>query len=233
MIVGARDIRWSVRERHRRFGRIREKVVLDGADLHVDPGEVVGMRGASGAGKTTLGMCLLRLLRPDAGTVSWEGVDVTTQTERELRTRRRHFQALLQAPYSMLTPFLTVGQHLDETLRYMVGVSRPGPDHWGALVEELDLTDVLDSRPAELSGGEARRVGLARVLLCQPRFLFADEPDAGLDPPRRMALARRLRELAAAGCGILVVTHDGETLRHASDRLVTLEDGRITGERTC
>lgn len=233
MIVGTRGLCWSIRERHRRFGRIREKIVLDGADLQVGRGEVVGLRGASGAGKTTLGMCLLRLTRPGAGTVTWEGVDVTRLPERDLRARRRRFQALLQAPYSMLTPFLTVSQHLDETLRYMVGESRPGPDHWGALVEELDLTEVLHSRPTQLSGGEARRVGLARVLLCQPRFLFADEPDAGLDPPRRMALARRLRQLAAGGCGVLVVTHDDETLRRTSDRLVTLEDGRITGERTC
>jgi len=101
------------------------------------------------------------------------------------------------------------------------------------VVEELDLGGVLHSRPSGLSGGEARRVGLARVLLCQPRFLFADEPDAGLDPPRRMALARRLRRLAEGGCGILVVTHDDETLQRASDRLVVLEGGRITGDRGC
>lgn len=227
MIVELRDATWSVRERHRAFGASHAKRVLEGASLAVAPGEVVGLAGPSGAGKTTLGMCLLRLIRPRGGAVFWEGVDVTSWPEGKLRARRRRFQVLLQAPYAMLTPFLTVRQHLEETLRFVVGQDRPATGHWSDLVEELALEEVLESRPAELSGGEARRVGLARVLLCKPAFLFADEPDAGLDPPRRMALASRLRDLARQGSGLLVVTHDAPTLERVSDRLLTLRDGRV------
>lgn len=227
MIVEVRDATWSVLERHRAFGASRAKEVLVGASLAVAPGEVVGLAGPSGAGKTTLGMCLLRLIRPRGGAVFWEGVDVTSWPENRLRPRRRRFQALLQAPYAMLTPFLTVRQHLEETLRFVVGQDRPTVRDWSDLVEELALEEVLDSRPAELSGGEARRVGLARVLLCKPAFLFADEPDAGLDPPRRVALAARLRDLAHHGSGLLVVTHDAPTLGRVSDRLLTLREGRV------
>lgn len=227
MIVELRDASWSVHERHRAFGASHSKRVLEGASLAVAPGEVVGLAGPSGAGKTTLGMCLLRLIRPRGGAVFWEGDDVTSWPESKLRPRRRRFQVLLQAPYAMLTPFLTVRQHLEETLRFVVGQDSPTPRDWSGLVEELALEEVLDSRPAELSGGEARRVGLARVLLCRPAFLFADEPDAGLDPPRRMALAARLRGLAHQGSGLLVVTHDAPTLERVSDRLLILRDGRV------
>ena len=229
MIVEMRGVSWSVRERHRVFGKVRHKHVLRDADLSVAPGEVVGLAGPSGAGKTTLGMCLLRLIRPRGGAVFWDGVDVTSWSESTLLSRRQRYQVLLQAPYAMLTPFLTVRQHLEETLRYVVGRTRPGVRDWADLVEELALETILDSMPTQLSGGEARRVGLARVLLCRPVFLFADEPDAGLDPPRRMALAARLRNLAHDGSGLLVVTHDAPTLNRVSDRLVTLHEGRVQG----
>ncbi len=229
MIVELRDVTWSVRERHRAFGRVHHKQVLCGADLAVAPGEVVGLAGPSGAGKTTLGMCLLRLIRPHGGAVFWEGDDVSSWSEGKLRPRRQRFQVLLQAPYAMLTPFLTVRQHLEETLRFVVDKNRPRASDWADLVEELALEHVMDSMPSQLSGGEARRVGLARVLLCRPAFLFADEPDAGLDPPRRMALAARLRQLAADGSGLLVVTHDTPTLERVSDRLLTLREGRVEG----
>jgi len=230
VIVQGTGLRWSVTERQRLFGRSRTKQVLRGVDIHVDAGEVVGLAGASGAGKTTIGMCLLRLVEPAAGTVRWGGQEITDWSEGRLRPQRRRFQALLQPPYAMLTPFLTVQQHLEETLRHLRDVRQPGPPHWGAVVDELDLGAVLGSRPSSLSGGEARRVGLARILLCEPDFLFADEPDAGLDPPRRMALAARLRRLAGTGSGILVVTHDTPTLLHVSDRLLRLRDGVLEEE---
>jgi peptide/nickel transport system ATP-binding protein len=172
-------------------------------------------------------MALLRLLPGATGTVLWDGTDVSNWPEARLRPQRRRFQVLLQSPYAMLTPFLTVREHLDETLRLLMGVRRPGPADWGSMVEELALEQVLESYPAALSGGEARRVGLARVLLCRPEFLFADEPDAGLDPPRRMALASRLRALAHGGVAILLVTHDEPTLLRTSDRLFRLQRGTL------
>ena len=233
MILEGRGVQWSIRERRRFLGKAHAKDVLRGIDLGVHRGEVVGLQGPSGIGKTTLGMCLLKLLPGGSGTILWDGQDVSAWPERRLRPLRRKFQVLLQSPYAMLTPFMTVRQHLDETLRLLMDVRRPGPSDWGPLVDELNLADVLDSMPGELSGGEARRVGLARVLLCKPEFLFADEPDAGLDPPRRMALASRLRQMARQGMAILVVTHDDPTLQRVSDRLYRLDLGtleQIAGE---
>ncbi len=227
MILEGRQIRWSIAERNRVLGRVRRKQVLLGVDLAIERGLVVGLQGPSGTGKTTLGMALLRLLPGATGTVLWDGADVSDWSESRLRPMRRRFQVLLQSPYAMLTPFMTVRQHLEETLRLLRGVRRPGAADWGAVVEELALEHVLESYPADLSGGEARRVGLARVLLCRPEFLFADEPDAGLDPPRRMALASRLRSMAADGVAILLVTHDEPTLIRTSDRLFRLERGTL------
>ena len=229
MIVQLQDVDWSVRERHRAFGAVHHERVLQGVSLSVAPGEVVGLEGPSGAGKTTLGMCLLRLIPSHGGAVFWDGEDVSAWPENRLRPLRRRFQALLQSPHAMLTPFLSVRQHLEETLRFVAGTTRPTRRDWADIVEELALEQVIDSMPGDLSGGEARRVGLARVLLCRPDFLFADEPDAGLDPPRRVALAARLRQMAAQGSGLLVVTHDAPTLERVSDRLLRLDGGRIEG----
>lgn len=232
MILEGRGLRWSIRERRRALGRVREHVVLRDASLSIAAGEVVGLGGPSGVGKTTLGTALLRLLPGAEGTVLWDGQEVSSWPERRLRPLRRRFQALLQSPQAMLTPFWSVREHLEETLRALRDVRRPGPEHWGDVVEELGLEPVLDSRPWEISGGEARRVGLARVLLARPAFLFADEPDAGLDPPRRVELARRMRRLAASGTAILVVTHDRSTLERVSDRLVLMDNGSVrTPER--
>ena len=193
MIIEVRDLRWAVRGQGRWPARAPPFEVLRGANLAVERGEVVGLAGPSGAGKTILGLAALRLLPAVRGRITWDRDDVTRWPERRLRPARRKFQALLQSPQAMLSPFATVREHLEETLRHVARIRRPRRRDWQGLVDELDLGEVLTSRAHELSGGEARRVGLARVLLCRPVLLFADEPDAGLDPPRRVALVPRSR----------------------------------------
>ena len=225
MILSVEALRWSVADPGPAGSEEGTRAVLRGIALALSAGEVVGIGGASGAGKTSLGLAALRLLPGASGTVNWGGDDVTTWPERRLRPLRRRYQALLQSPQAMLGPFATVRQHLEETLRYVVGEDRPDPARWEAIAAALGLEPVLESRAHQLSGGEARRVGLARVMLCEPSFLFADEPDAGLDPPRRVELVEQLRELADRGTAILLVTHDEATLRRASDRILKLSDG--------
>lgn len=225
MILSVKALRWSVTDPASAGAGGGTRAVLRGIDLGLSAGEVVGIAGPSGSGKTSLGLAALRLLPGARGTVTWGDDEVTEWPERRLRPLRRRYQALLQSPQAMLSPFATVRQHLHETLRYVVGEDRPDPSRWEATVAALGLEPVLESRAHQLSGGEARRVGLARVMLCQPSFLFADEPDAGLDPPRRVELVRQLRELADGGTAILLVTHDESTLHRASDRILQLVDG--------
>jgi ABC-type multidrug transport system ATPase subunit len=231
VILRVRDLRWGLVERRGWGGSPDEHVVLRGVDLTVARGEIVGLVGANGAGKTSLGLAALRLLDGVRGRVLWGENDVSDWPERRLRPLRRRYQGLLQSPYSLLSPFMTGSEHLDETVRDVLRAPAPGPADWRPLVEELGIGALLGSPVHSISSGEARRLSLARVLLCRPSFLFADEPDAGLDPPARVALVRRLRRLAADGTGILLVTHDRAALRRASDRIMVLDGGALHDAR--
>lgn len=206
------------------FGRT---VALDGADLEVDPGEVVAVVGPSGSGKSTLLHCAAGILTPDSGQVVFEGrrVDAMGEAERS-RLRRTSFGFVFQ--FGQLVPELTAAENI--ALPVMLGgVSRRRAigeaRRWLAL---LDLREAAQKRPGELSGGEGQRVAVARALVHRPRVVFADEPTGSLDSLTGEKVMDLLMDLARQqGATVVIVTHEARIAAYA-DRVATVRDGIVS-----
>lgn len=201
--------------------RYGDLLAVDGANLEVGAGETVAVLGASGSGKTTLLRAVAGLVTPDAGTISWDGVDLAGTP-----AHRRRFGLVFQD--FALFPHLDVGGNVGFGLR-MAGVS--GADlatQVGAALVRVGLGDLATRRIDELSGGQAQRVALARTLAAGPRMLLLDEPLGSLDPALRRQLAADLAAtLAADPIPTLVVTHDTDEAFGLAHRVAVMDHGRI------
>ena len=209
--------------------RRKETRALDGVDLTIRRGEIVALIGESGSGKTTLGKAILRLTTIDEGTVEFEGVDVFDLDRRALRAARRSFQMVFQNQAANLHPKMTVREMLDESIRLHV----PGLDATGRntqateLLERVGLTARANQRPGSLSGGERRRVGLARILATRPKFIVADEPTSGLDAAIKLQIIELLKSLKDDALTYLLISHDLGLVRRISRRVVVMLKGQV------
>jgi putative ABC transport system ATP-binding protein len=195
------------------------RVLLDGIDLEVAPGETVAVTGASGSGKSTL-VAVAGLLRaPDAGRVVIGGVDASALKDRgRVRLRRDRVGIVYQSPN--LLPALTAREQVEVVAHIRGDLGRAARERAVELLTRVGLEDRLDARPAELSGGERQRVGIARALMNEPSVVLADEPTASLDPERGQAIIDLLvGEARRAGAATVVVTHDPEQAARADRRL--------------
>ena len=194
-------------------------------DLTVQPGEMVGIVGRSGSGKTTFLNQAGCLDRPTRGAVIIAGTDVTTLSESELVAfRRDHIGFIFQLFY--LLPTLTVGENVALPLLF---AGRKDPQRVRELCERVGLSGKLRSLPASLDGGEMQRVAIARSLINEPRLLLADEPTGRLERKSRDAILGIFEELKQDGLAIVVATHDLEQAARC-DRVVELKDGRRVRE---
>jgi oligopeptide transport system ATP-binding protein len=203
---------------------------VDGVDLTVDEGEIVGLVGESGSGKSTVGKCVVRLLEPDAGSVVLAGRDITHLSQRELRAMRGLMHMVFQDPYSSLNPRMTVGAIVAEPMRRRLGLDRrAAAERTARLLEQVGLSAALRDRyPHELSGGQRQRVGLARSLGVGPKLLVADEPISALDVSVQAAILNQLRDLQAElGFSCLFIAHDLSTVEYLCDRVAVMYRGRI------
>jgi ABC-type lipoprotein export system ATPase subunit len=209
----------------RTFGEGRAaRRVLDETDLDVAPGEIVAVLGRSGSGKSTLLHVLGGLDRPEAGTIEVAGERVTGVRERELSAlRRRHIGFVFQ--FFHLLPELTGEANV--LLAGRVRGARPDALARGReLVDRLGLRSVAGSLPHQLSGGEQQRFAIARALVNDPALLLADEPTGNLDVVAGAEVLALLRELAADGRAVVLVTHEAGAAGIA-DRVLRLQDGRL------
>ncbi|HEV7515988.1 MAG TPA: dipeptide/oligopeptide/nickel ABC transporter ATP-binding protein, partial [Thermoanaerobaculia bacterium] len=159
------------------------RTVLDGVDLDVGRGECVALVGESGSGKTTLALCALHLLAPTAGSIRFDGLELSALRPAELRRCRRRFQMVFQDPQAALDPRFRIGRTVAEPLAVHTDLPRRERE-WAAagLLERVGLSPALADRyPHELSGGQRQRVGIARALATAPDLLVADEPTSALD----------------------------------------------------
>jgi ABC-type oligopeptide transport system ATPase subunit len=208
----------------------REVVAVDDVDLDVVAGRTLGLVGASGSGKSTIGRCVLRLVEPTAGTVELGGVDVLSLGRSELRRFRRHAQIIFQDPYSSLNPRLTVGAALEEPLRvHGVGDRSTRARRVRELLEMVGLRPShADRYPHEFSGGQRQRIGIARALALEPRLIVADEPVSALDVSVQAQVLNLLAELQRElGLSMLFIAHDLAVVEHVSHEVAVLDAGRV------
>jgi ABC-type glutathione transport system ATPase component len=207
----------------------RDQPAVAGVDLQVNPGESVGLIGESGSGKTTLVRAALGLLDFEQGEVELLGRPLASLSQRELRRMRSRAQLLLQSPDASLDPGLSVHAHLWESAR----LHQPQRDP-GALVQQTAERVGIDHRlhglPYQLSGGEKRRVGIARLLIAGPHLTVADEPTAGLDAALKAEITDLLLATRSPEHGHLFISHDIPLIAYACQRIAVMYAGRVVEE---
>ncbi len=200
--------------------------VLKGVDLHVDKGEIVSIVGPSGAGKTTLLQILGTLDKADKGDIEVDGVNISKLNENELAAfRNQHIGFIFQfhqllpeftALENVMIPALIAGEETSKVRKHAL-----------ELLDYLGLTDRIEHKPGEMSGGEKQRVAVARSLINNPALILADEPSGSLDSKNKEELHKLLFDLRNKfGLTVVIVTHDKE-LAEISDRVVAMRDGNV------
>jgi peptide/nickel transport system ATP-binding protein len=204
---------------------------VDGVSLDVGAGATLGLVGESGCGKSTLGRAILRLTEPTAGSILFDGEDITHLGEPDLRRRRQDMQMVFQDPMASLDPRQSVSSILREPMR--LHRVEGGPREWNRRVHEL-LDQVglpasaVDRYPHEFSGGQRQRIGIARAIALRPRLVVADEPVSALDVSVQAQVINLLEDLQdELGLTYVVIAHDLAVVRHISDTIGVMYLGAI------
>ncbi len=202
---------------------------LKGVSLDILPGETVGLVGESGSGKTTLGRAALGLAPVTAGTIRFDGQDISHLGRRERRALSSQIQVVFQDPYSSLNPSMTIEQILTEPLTVAGVGSAEAKTRVRELLDQVGLPGDARSRlPREFSGGQRQRVAIARALALSPRLIVCDEPVSALDLSTQARVLDLFIEIQErTGVAYLFVTHDLAVVRHVSHRVAVMYRGEI------
>jgi peptide/nickel transport system ATP-binding protein len=211
------------------LGRERGAVrAVDSVSIDIMCGEIIGLVGESGSGKTTLGKTILRLVRSTDGKIIYNNQDITHLSADDLRRMRARMQMIFQDPYSSLSPRLRVSYLLAEPYT----IHRVPPEDRYPVDELLEMVGLSSEQaakyPHELSGGQARRVSIARALALHPEFLVADEPTAGLDVSVAASILNLMKDLAGQlGLTYLIITHNLNVVGYLADRIAVMYLGEL------
>jgi len=203
---------------------------VDDISIEVAAGEVLGLVGESGSGKTTLGRSILRLIEPDSGTIRIAGEMVSGKPQRALEAMRRTAQIVFQNPDSSLNPRKTIGELLARPIeRFGLAPSGEIPARVRQLLDLVRLpAHYVDRYAHQMSGGEKQRVGIARALATEPRFIVCDEPVSALDVSVQAAIVNLLADLRdRLGVAYLFISHDISVVAHLADRVAVMHHGKI------
>jgi len=204
---------------------------VDGVSLEIAQGETFGLVGESGCGKTTVGKCILRILRPTAGKISYNGKDITHSSRRELGSVRREIQMIFQDPYGSLDPRQSAGSIIKEAIT--CGEQKYSKNELADRVDELltlvELYPHMKGRfPHEMSGGQRQRLGIARTLACDPKLIVCDEPVSALDVSIQAQIINLFWNLQKKlGLNYLFVAHDLAVVRHIAETIGVMYLGKI------
>ncbi len=204
----------------------------DGIDLVIHEGETVGLVGESGCGKSTLGRTLLKLYKPTAGQIFFDGEDITNYSVNQMRALRPEMQIIFQDPYSSLNPKMTVGQIIGEAVLEH-GMFKKNDPKYEEYVKETMRTCGLDDYmiyryPHEFSGGQRQRIGIARSLALRPKFIVCDEAVSALDVSIQSQVINLLNDLQKEfNLSYLFISHDLSVVKHISDRIGVMYLGNM------
>ncbi len=205
---------------------------VDGVNLELYSGEILGLVGESGCGKSTLSRTILQLIRPTAGSVELQGTDLTTMTRQNLRQQRRQMQMVFQDPHACLNPSMTVAQSIADPL-FIHRLANPDVAKVQVMqmLERVGLTPAVEyyeRHPGDLSGGQQQRVAIARALITHPKLLICDEPVSMLDASvQKQVLELMLQLKREFDLTYLFITHDLRVARFLCDRIAVMNAGRI------
>jgi len=204
---------------------------VDDVSFTIERGKTLGVVGESGCGKSTTGRSILRLVNPTAGEVIFEGQDITKLTEREMRSKRKEMQIIFQDPFSSLDPRQTVLQAISEPLKFnkIITDRYDLEERTLQLMRTVGLAErLINAYPHELDGGRRQRIGIARALSVNPKFIVCDEPVSALDVSIQAQILNLLEELQdELGLTYMFITHDLAVVNHFADDIAVMYLGQL------
>lgn len=203
---------------------------VDDISFSIQKGETLGIVGESGSGKSTLGRVLLRLLDPTEGIIVFDGVDISTLSQRNIRPQREDMQIVFQDPFASLNSKMSVGQLIEEPLIVQGKFSKvERTKRVIDIIQKVGLrADDRQKYPHEFSGGQRQRIGIARALVVHPKFVICDEPVSALDVSIQAQVLNLMKDLQEElGLTYLFIAHDLSVVKHISDRVAVMYLGRF------
>ena len=204
---------------------------VDGVSFNLEKGKTLGIVGESGCGKTTIGRAILRLVEPSSGNVIFDGVDILKLNKQEMRHMRRNMQMIFQDPFSSLNPRKTITQTIEEPI--ILAKMIPDPDkRFMRVVELMDTVGLaerlVNTYPHELDGGRRQRIGIARALAMNPKFIICDEPVSALDVSIQAQILNLMKKIQREmGLTYIFITHNLAVVNHFSDDIAVMYLGRL------
>ena len=204
---------------------------VDDVSFQIERGKTLGIVGESGCGKSTIGRSILRLIEPTSGKVIFDGVDLTSLSKEELRVMRQKMQIIFQDPFSSLDPRMTVSQTIAEPLK-LHGIIKDKKAREQRVLELMDTVGLAerlyDTYPHELDGGRRQRIGIARALAMNPKFIVCDEPVSALDVSIQAQILNLMEDIQdREGLTYIFITHDLSVVNHFADDIAVMYMGRM------